>query len=95
MEVPIVRREIRFVSLDICCAFDAVQHPAFLSKLFAYGYGIQGQLHTWLTDFLNSCSQYVALNRILSSPLPVEAGVLQGSVLGPVRFLIFINVLSD
>ena len=81
METLNVRHEIRAFSLDASHAFDTVWHPAKLSKLSAFG--IQGQLHTWLTDFLYSHSQLVALNGILSSPLRVKAGVLQGSFLHP------------
>ena len=56
---------------------------------------IQGQLHTWLTDLLYSHRQRVTLNRFLSFPLPVKAGVPIASVLGPVLILIFINNRSD
>ena len=59
-------------------AFDTVWHRALLSKLSAYD--IQGQLHTWLSDFLDSRSQCVALKGILSSLLPVKVGVPQISV---------------
>ena len=59
-----------------------VWHPTSLSKLSAYG--IQSQLHTWLSDFLYSPIQCVALSGILSSPLRVKIGVPQDSVLGPV-----------
>ena len=79
--------------LDTSRAFDTLWHPALLSKLSAKD--IQGQLHTWLTDFFSSRSQHMALTRIPSSPLPVKAGAPKCGILFIVLFLIFISDLSD
>ena len=89
MEVLNARQEIRAVSLDISRAFDTVWQNALLTKLSSYG--IQGHLHSWLADFLSCRSQRVALNGVLSCPLPVQAGVPRGSVLDPVLFVVFIK----
>ena len=75
MEFLNARQEIRAVSLDISRAFYKVWHSALLTKLSSYG--IQGHLHSWLGDFLSCHSQRVALNGVLSSPFPVQAGVLK------------------
>ena len=81
MEALNVSYEIRTISLYIPCTFDTFWHPALLSKLSVYR--IQSQLHIWLTDFLHSRRQRMALNGILSSLLPVKAGVPQRQYCGP------------
>jgi hypothetical protein len=80
------------IILDLQKAFDTVNHKILLKKLESAG--IRGQPLKWFENYLNCRTQYVNINGIDSTEQLVRCGVPQGSVLGPILFLIYINDIS-
>ena len=76
------------IYLDFAKAFDKVDHSILMEKLRILG--IQGTLYVWIESFLRNRKQKVMVNGFLSDPVLVKSGVPQGSVLGPLLFLIMI-----
>ena len=81
------------VFVDLQKAFDTINHQILLAKLSHYG--ICWFSNNWLKSYLSNRNQYVSINGFDSGLVAINCGVAQGSVVGPLLFLIYINDLSQ
>jgi hypothetical protein len=87
------KKVLLLVMLDLSAAFDTVDHLILSSRLIDCG--ITGEVHSWLISYLSHRQQLVQVNDVRSEAKSIQCGVPQGSVLGPLLFLVYMNGIRD
>ena len=86
-------RCVMLVLLDLSAAFDTVDHGILLSRL-SMSFGVQESAYTWFEPYLSSRSQFVQTRDTSSSDRQVTCSLPQGSVLGPILYLVYTSPLG-
>ena len=81
------------VFIDLKKAFDTIDHDILIKKL--YHYGVRGIASKWIQSYLYNRLQYVIYNNVKSETRKLVCGVPQGSILGPILFLLYINDICN
>ena len=87
------KEQVDIVYIDFSKAFDVVIHDKLFTRL--YSYGIRGELLAWLKCLYTGRTHCTKVGDVLSEEADMISGVIQGSVIGPMMFLVFINELTE